>query len=132
MVNTYFQRLSQSSFFKSSAENSTNSRQTYALTLTFPFCKMAIIVYHVNILLLDNHTSIVIFAWIVSIINVALMNIDTKVILASFLNNCTANLIRGYMATHRVICRFGPFIQTFTKNSFTDEVVNTEQTTKYM
>ena len=50
-----------------------------------------------------NHTTIVSFARIVSIINVALMNIDTKVILASFLNNCTANLIRGYMATHRVI-----------------------------
>ena len=92
MVNTYFQRPSQSSFFKSSAENSTNSRQTYALTLTFPFCKMAIIVYHANILLLDNHTSIISFARIVSIINVALMNIETKVILASFLNNSTANL----------------------------------------
>ena len=52
---------------------------------------------------LITQLSIVSFARIVSIINVALMNIDTKVILASFLNNCTANLIRGYMATHRVI-----------------------------
>ena len=115
MVNTYFQRPSQSSFFKSSAENSTNSRRTYALTLTFPFCKMAIIVYHANILLLDNHTSIISFARIVSIINVALMNIETKVILASFLNNSTANLtLQGNPQSYwwpKIMCRFGPFVQ---------------------
>ena len=113
MVNTYFQRLSQSSFFKSRAENSTNSRQTYALTLTFPFCKMAIIVYHVNILLLDNHTSIVSFARIVSIINVALMNIETKVILASFLNNSTANLTLQptELLLTKKTCILVPFVQ---------------------